>query len=285
MNKYILLLSILIGSATVNASELQVERLTVPGESALRLNIWTPSDGGNGSLVLLSHGLGGRADGMRATAEAIANRGSIAIAVQHSSDNLFGSDRHMFAMENRGDELLQARAWALENLSVSENHIGLIGYSQGGLSVMIAAGVTPDRGLARVHCSANRADDRGFCGFASPWQGIADLLGLSKLFASSDNNFRDDREAVAFSAVAVAAPVAVFIPEEGLQKLSADVGIFSFAADTVLAPAFHSDYLHRALGDREHTYHSYPGVGHGALFGRLGEQINADIADFFATKL
>lgn len=280
-----LLITLLSWSSAVIANDVSFRQQTLSDNSALQLSIWEPRDKSQNSLVVLSHGLFGSASDMSLTAKSIAARGITVISVQHSSDRLFGSAQHKFAIVNRADELIRASDWAVENLGVSADHIGVLGYSQGGLSVVIAAGVTPDRFLAQAHCQKNRANDRGYCGYAPFWHRFLEKIGLANLDDDKDDNFEKGRDFRAFSAVAVVAPVAAIVPEQEFRDISGDIGIFSFGADRTLAPEYHADYLHRALGEREHTYKRYPNAGHGGLFSADREQINQDIADFFAENL
>lgn len=264
------------------------ERVEIVGadERSRQALVWQPQAGGAAeSLVVLSHGLGGRAEHMAATAEAIAAAGHLVVSVQHGSDHLFGTREHMYAMESRADDILAARAWALREYPVAPARTGVLGYSQGGLSAMIAAGVRPQRDLARQHCQHNAAEDRGFCGYASFWMRLARDLGLTRLFSGFSGDFSDDRPAADFAALAVVAPVAVFVPGEQIAAQPAEIAIYSFGRDRVLAPAYHADHLHRALGARAHRYRAYPQEGHGGLFGARAAEINADIAAFFSEKL
>jgi len=275
----------------VHAFDVNYRSATTDDAPALPLSIWEPNNAQSGEslpLVLLSSGLGGSSRSLSGVAQALAARGMVVISPQHSSDHLIGSDQHLFFMENRADEMLRSREWALNNLAIDPERIGLFGYSQGGLTVMITAGALPDRFRAQTHCQKNRANDRGYCGYAPFWQTVIEKLGLANIGEDRDDpdeNFTRGRPFMEVAAFAVAAPVAAIVPPEEFAKINAEIGIFSFGADRVLAPKYHADHLHDALGDRPHTYKRYPGASHGGLYGASGDQVSSDIVDFFAEQL
>ena len=289
------LLSALSLAAPVLASaeDVAYSRYTLPEDPQLDFAVWAPEAKGNYPLVILSHGLGGGMHDLSELAGTLANNGFVAAAPQHATDRLFNSDQYNFAVENRGNDLLRIKDWAASSdegraLIDSEN-IGVFGYSQGGLSVLIAAGATPDRTLARDHCRNNRMSDIGFCGISGGppfWVKILFWLGIwDEDGGDEENNFRKDLPHHDFQAVGVAAPVGVMVSKEHYRNIKGGKGIFQFESDRALAPAFHSGHLHDALGDEPHTFKQYKGEGHGGLFGRQQDRINQDIVEFFDSHL
>lgn len=137
--------------------------LFVAGSSAID----APVAPGRWPVLLLSHGNGGSARMMSWFGTALVQSGYVVVAVDHPGNN--GVDAMTEAgsilVWNRADDLAVALA-AVQADPVLAPHVdagrlGLVGYSAGGFTALVAAGARPDMSRLAAFCKASPKD--GVC--------------------------------------------------------------------------------------------------------------------------
>ncbi len=126
-----------------------------------------PAAAGRWPVLLLSHGNGGTARMMGWFGTALARAGYVVVAVDHPGNN--GMDAMTAAgsilMWNRADDLAAALAAVQVDsrlaAHVDTKRLGLVGYSAGGYTALMAAGARPDMARLVAFCEANPKD--GVC--------------------------------------------------------------------------------------------------------------------------
>ncbi|MDA8007858.1 MAG: dienelactone hydrolase family protein [Gammaproteobacteria bacterium] len=200
-----------------------------------------PPAAGSFSVVVMSHGYGGRYHNHHLTAAHLAANGFIVVAPQHRNDAWFAAGRTR-AMHARIGELgaaLDALAALPEFRAVANmNDVSAVGYSLGGATVVAAAGAEFDFSAAARHCKLRHEQDAYFCS-ALPWWARLWHTLLSAIFPRGGG----DIEPLAFRKVALAAPVGQLFKAEDLADFRPDALILRFARDEHLRYPFHAEYL------------------------------------------
>lgn len=216
-----------------------------------------PVASGRHPLVVISHGSGGWFGGHYDTALALARAGFVVAALTHPGDNF---------QDQRGVTDVAARPRALRRLvdyavgawprraAVDASRVGAFGFSNGGYTVLIAAGGTPDLARFPAHCAAHPAnDDCAIVRAAGP--GV--LQDLAARFPPSAWA-RDAR----ITAAVVAAPALGFaFAPDGLRRVRVPVQLWRAADDRVLPAPSYADAVRGALPTPP-EYHVVPGAGH-----------------------
>jgi len=228
-----------------------------------------PVAAGRWPVLLLSHGNGGTARMMGWFGTALARAGYVVVAVDHPGNN--GMDAMTAAgsilMWNRADDL--AVAWtavqAHSRLAahVDATRLGLVGYSAGGYTALVAAGARPDMARLVAFCDANPKD--GVCApqLENPEFTFERRMALAAApqmvpwVAKSG----EDRRIPNVRAVFLMAPAIVqaFDPAE-LAKLDVPVHVLVGEADTVASPATNSKVI--AAENSKARLQLLPAVGH-----------------------
>ncbi|ASJ71230.1 hypothetical protein IMCC3135_05590 [Granulosicoccus antarcticus IMCC3135] len=177
-------------------------------------------------VVILSHGNGGWMGSHADTALALADAGYVAIGLTHSDDNsknenvapsvwMFSRPRELIASI---DEVQQH--WP-DARHMSEDQIGVFGFSAGGYTALVAAGAVPDIDLAVQHCKVQPLEYLCVIGVVDE---LADNLQSGAL-----TEFAGDSR---IKAVSVAAPAFGFtFNAKSLQAVTVPVQIWSGALD------------------------------------------------------
>jgi len=117
---------------------------------------------GRHALVLISHGGGGSYDGHADTAIALARAGIVAAAVSHAGD-MVGDQRHVLELWRRpaqlgrlADYLLDASPW---RAAIDPARVGAYGFSNGGFTVLVAAGGVPELSRVGPYCAEHPQHD------------------------------------------------------------------------------------------------------------------------------
>lgn len=212
-------------------------------------------------LILLSHGTGANMMALHPLAQALAQRGYLAAAIQHPCDTW--DDRSLVATEAYFaerprqvsrvlDALLSHRDWRDK---IHPGRIGAAGHSAGGYTVLaLAGGVADPRRLVR-HCEST-SEDTIFC-----------QLGFLKDDMSSH---RCERAQAGFDviderirAVVAMAPLGVVFDPASLKRVTIPVKIYTAQYDTVLVGKYHGQRLRTEMPRAE--FEEVPGAAHFAF--------------------
>jgi predicted dienelactone hydrolase len=210
-------------------------------------------------LILLSHGSGGTGTSYERIAEALTTAGFVVAAVDHVGDTVGDTSRQgkaeIFSMRPRQlsgllDAVLADPSWGPR---VDAQHIGAIGHSAGGYTVLALAGAVPDVQLLVQHCRAEYASD-GFCSYGgNPASRFAD----APLVPTPLEGLRDPR----VKAVVALAPIGAFFTPESLRQMTVPILLISGKKDDILPERFHAAPLAEAWGARA-RWISYADAGH-----------------------
>jgi len=138
-------------------------------EPPLTAGIWYPVVAGSNeilagrhALVLMSHGGGGAYDGHSDTAIALARAGIVAAAVNHAGDTFDDQSkvrqlwRRPAQLHRLADYLLNDRQW---HRKIDAARVGAFGFSNGGFTVLVAAGGVPQLSQIGPYCEAHPEHD------------------------------------------------------------------------------------------------------------------------------
>jgi predicted dienelactone hydrolase len=159
-------------------------KITNGDEAPLTVGIWYPTDtpatqhalgnftqmvasgapiaGRDLPLVVISHGGGGWYDGHYDTALALARAGFVAAAVSHAGDTFDDQSRVLqpwrrpAQLHRLVDYMLGEWPW---HERLDANRIGAFGFSNGGFTVLVAAGGVPDLSAIAPYCEAHPEHD------------------------------------------------------------------------------------------------------------------------------
>lgn len=274
-------------------------------------------------VIVLSHGHTGRYRNHRQTAAALARNGYVVAAPDHLSDGQMASKAKMISVVGvRVDELERAlsavNAHPLIGKIADTKRIGAVGYSLGTMTVLYAAGATPEMLRFDRHCEAHHREDANFCGggwtasfFATMRRALSWLKEKGILKPKTEDRavatkeFPARKVPINFSALALVAPVGTPFSAEALRRQNADIALFRLGDDEQLRHPYHAEHLHKLLGGKAPVYKTFDGVHHHAFispfpqwllavedipvavdpegFDRAGfiRRINTDIVDFF----
>ena len=260
-----------------------------------------PVAGGRLRLIVMSHGGGGWYDGHYDTALALAHAGFVVAAVSHAGDT-FNDQSRVLQLWRRPAQLRQLVDYMLgewpAHARLDATRVGAFGFSNGGFTVLVAAGGTPDLSKIAPYCEAH--PDHDLCE-ALKHAGVVPHAG-SEIPAGAW--IHDPR----IKAVVVAAPAFGFaFGRAGLSRVHAPVQLWRAADDRhqpnpyyeeavrddlpkapdyhVVANAGHYDFLPpcnaRLSKKMPDVCNSQPGFDRAAFH----EQFNADVVRFFEAKL
>jgi len=252
-------------------------------------------------LIVMSHGGGGWYDGHYDTALALAHAGFVVAAVSHAGDT-FNDQSRVLQLWRRPAQLHQLVDYMLgewpSHARLNAARVGAFGFSNGGFTVLVAAGGTPDLSKIAPYCDAHPDHD----------------LCEALKHAGVDLHLRSDIPAGAWihdprvKAVVVAAPAFGFtFGRAGLSRVRVPVQLWRAAddrhqpdpyyeeavrADLPLAPDYHVvanaghyDFLPpcnaRLSKKMPDVCNSQPGFDRAAFH----ELFNADVVRFFEAKL
>ncbi|KXU91209.1 dienelactone hydrolase [Paraburkholderia monticola] len=206
-------------------------------------------------LVVLSHGGGGWYGSHYDTALALAHAGFVAAAVSHAGDT-FDDQSHVLELWRRPAQLHRLVDYLLENWRGHERldaaRVGAFGFSNGGFTVLVAAGGIPDLSKVAPFCEVH--PDHDLCETLRH-AGVAPDFGAKVAAGAWVHDAR-------IKAVVIAAPSFGFtFGRPGLSGVRAPVQLWS-AADDLHQP--HSWYDEPVRDDLPRTpdYHAVAGAGH-----------------------
>lgn len=224
---------------------------------------------GRWPVLLLSHGNGGSARMMGWFGTALARSGFMVVAVDHPGNN--GMDEMTEAgsvlMWNRADDL--AVAWAAVQADpelsahLDAGRLGLVGYSAGGFTALVAAGARPDMPRLAAFCKASPEDGVCMLQAENPRMTFERRMAaaatpeLSPWVAKS----AEDRRIPNVRAVFLMAPAIVQAFEPGeLARLQVPLSVVVGEADDVAPAATNSKVI--AAANAKTPLHVLPSVGH-----------------------
>ncbi len=222
------------------------------------------SAGGPRRLIVMSHGAGGSVLSDHTQAATFARAGFVVAQPLHAGDNFRDSAKSgpgswvTRPMEISAviDALAAHAQW---RSALQLDRVGVHGMSAGGATALMLAGARwRTLGLLQ-HCSANLDADAGFCfnGMTDPAQQAQrkaqylSVKGVPEAFLPASittwnggNGFETDPRAdKRIVSVSATVPVSAIFSVESLARINLPVGIVAAEADTMLKPAFHSDYV------------------------------------------
>ncbi|MDK4702032.1 prolyl oligopeptidase family serine peptidase [Rhizobium sp. CNPSo 4062] len=181
--------------------------------------------GGDLPLVVISHGGAGSFASHYDTALALAHAGFIVAAVDHAGDT-FDDQRQVLKLWRRPLQLNRLITFVLDDwrdhAHVDSGRIGAFGFSNGGFTVLVAAGGKPDLSLIDPYCRDHPTHD--LCS-ALMKAGVSSVAALP---VPPDPWVRDQR----IKAIAVAAPAFGFtFSSGGLSDVTVPVQLWRAADD------------------------------------------------------
>ncbi len=238
------------------------EDIVIPygDEPALKGGVWfaRPSSGVDVSdlpLVVMSHGGGGSYDGHEDTAVALACAGFVVAAVSHSGDTYEDQSR-VLELWRRPNQLHRLIDFMISDWHshdrIDDRRVGAFGFSNGGFTVLVAAGGVPDIDRTEQYCGAH--PDHDLCRALSEahidWR-LGDRVPV-------DAWTHDPR----IGAIVVAAPAFGFaFGEEGLRNVEVPVQLWGGALDRHQPAPWYEDAV---AADLPHAaeFHRINGAGH-----------------------
>lgn len=221
-------------------------------------------------LILISHGTGGTELNHHDLGTRLARDGYLVAAVRHAGDNwqdrsLVTSGRYFterpLQLTRVLDALLASPEWGPR---IPVEHIGAVGHSAGGYSVLALAGAQADAQRSAQHCRTVR-DDPGYCALAQG-HAVTDAPAAPSTPAASAVAPQAGPVSVPdrrIRAVVVLAPMAVVFTPESLAAITIPVRVVMAEHDAVLAGKYHGAFAAANVpGARASTV---PGAGHFAF--------------------
>jgi predicted dienelactone hydrolase len=312
-------------AAPALAADVGFEEVKIPNdaESPLTAGIWYPANapaaphalgnftqtvapgapiaGDRLPLVVMSHGGGGWYGGHYDTALALAHAGFVVAAVSHAGDT-FDDQSLVLQLWRRPAQLHRLVDYMLEEWrwhgQLDAARVGAFGFSNGGFTVLVAAGGTPDLSKIAPYCDAHPDHD------------LCEALE----HAGVDLQFGADVPAGAWvhdpriRAVVIAAPAFGFaFGRAGLSSVRAPIQLWRAADDRHQPHPWYEEAVRAAL-PRAPEYHVVANAGHydflppcdARLSGKMPEicnsltgfdraafheQFNADVVQFFQAQL
>ncbi len=235
--------------------------------------------GGNGRLIVISHGSGGAPWVHADLARRLVEAGYVVALPEHRRDNWRDdSDAGPDSWARRPAEVSHAiDAVAADTRFaplLSLDRVGVYGVSAGGHTALVLAGGRWSRAGFKAHCNADLAADFAACvGLATeltgswldgPRQWLAHTIIDSRFADPAPIAYTDPRVA----AIAAAVPAAADFDMASLAHPRVALGLVTAGADRWLVPRFHSDRVLQACQGCELLV-TLPDGGHGAALSPL----------------
>jgi predicted dienelactone hydrolase len=220
-------------------------------------------------LVVLSHGGGGSYEGHYDTAIALARAGFVAAAVSHAGDT-YDDESKVLQLWRRPAQLQRLVTYMVEewseHRSLDDERIGAFGFSNGGFTVLVAAGGVPDLmrigSYCQAHTSHNLCTSMQKAGLDPRKPGIQVPAGAW---------VADSR----IKAIVVAAPAFAFaFDQRGLEKVHIPIQLWRAADDRRQPDPYYEEAVRKAL-PRAPEYHVVPDAGHFGFLPPCGEALAA----------
>jgi predicted dienelactone hydrolase len=235
------------------------------GSFTQNVAVGAPISGHDLALVVLSHGGGSSYEAHYDTALALAHAGFVAAAIDHAGDT-YNDQSQVLRLWRRPAQLRRLVSYMLEQWprhgKLNAAHVGAFGFSNGGFTVLVAAGGVPDLDSTVPYCQAH--PDHDLCR-ALTQAGVDPHLGAD---VPAGAWISDPR----IKAVVVAAPAFgfAFSPDglkpdgpkpEGLMNLLVPVQLWRAAKDRHQPDAWYDEAVRLAL-PQPPEYHLVAGASH-----------------------
>lgn len=207
-------------------------------------------------LIVISHGGGGSYDGHYDTAIALARAGFVVAAIDHAGDT-YADQSKVLQLWRRPQQLHRLISYMLEkwpqHRSLDGQRVGAFGFSNGGFTVLVAAGGVPD--LMRVGPYCRRHPGHDLC-VAMRHAGIDP--DHPPIHVPRDAWAADPR----IRAIVAAAPAFGFtFGRQGLRNVRIPVQLWHAANDRHQPDPYYEAAVRKALPIRP-EYHVVAGAGH-----------------------
>ena len=277
-------------------------RITNGTEPPLTIGIWYPTDrpeteqrlgdivqnaasrapvaGSRLPLVVFSHGGGGGYESHYDTALALAHAGFVVAAVSHAGDTI-NDQSQVLKLWRRPAQLRRLVSYMLDEWShhdqLDGSQVGAFGFSNGGFTVLVAAGGLPDLGKIAPYCLAH--PDHDLCQ-ALKQAGVDPHLHGD---VPPDAWTHDPR----IKAIVIAAPAFGFtFDRAGLDNVHVPIQLWRAAEDHHQPDPWYEESVRLAL-PQPPEYHVIAGAGHYDFLppcrprlAAMAPQICADPPDF-----
>jgi predicted dienelactone hydrolase len=216
----------------------------------------TPVKGYSLPLVVISHGGGGSYASHYETALALAHAGFVAAAISHAGDT-YDDQSKVLQLWRRPEQLRVLVSYMLRNWPPHErldaSRIGAFGFSNGGFTVLVAAGGIPDLKKIGPYCHAHTDHD------------LCQALKNAKIDPA---HVGDDVPPNAWAAdprikaVVAAAPAFAFtFTKSGLKNVHIPIQLWRAADDHHQPNPYYEEILRQRL-PQPPEYHVIPDAGH-----------------------
>jgi predicted dienelactone hydrolase len=240
-----------------------------------------PVGGRSLPLVVLSHGGGGGYESHYDTALALAQAGFVAAAVSHAGDT-YTDQSQVLKLWRRPAQLRRLISYMLDEWphhdQLDGRRVGALGFSNGGFTVLVAAGGAPELGKTGPYCEAHPEHD--IC------QALK-RVGVDPRRLGADapqNAWRPDPR---IKAAVIAAPAFGFaFAGSGLENVHIPIQLWRAADDQHQPNPWYEEPVRLAL-PRPPEYYVVAGAGHydflppcGSRLAAAMPQVCADPPDF-----
>jgi predicted dienelactone hydrolase len=265
------------------------------GPFTLQVAVDAAPAGGNGRLVVLSHGSGGAVWPQFDLGHALVAAGFTVAMPLHAGDNFKdSSERGPISWERRPREVSQAiDAVAAQSavggrfapLQLDLQRTGAYGMSAGGITVLALAGARWSPALLARHCDAHIAEDFPACvGLATELTGgmldeakIAIARRVVRAKLGDDGAWRSWQEP-RIAAVVAAVPMAAPIDMDSLAIPRVPLGLVRAGQDAWLAPRWHGDAVLAACGAHCTLVADMAQAGHGSILSPMVTDLSGPAA-------
>jgi predicted dienelactone hydrolase len=226
-----------------------------------------PVAGSKRALVVMSHGGGGWFDSHYDTALALAAAGFVVAAVSHAGDT-YKDQSQVLKLWRRPEQLERLINFMLESwpahAQLDPMRIGAFGFSNGGFTVLVAAGGVPDLARTTGYCEVHPAHD--LCRALK-----AAGVSPGSIVVPPHAWVADPR----IRAIVVAAPAFGFaFDRAGLASVRVPVQLWGAAEDRHQPNPWYEEAVRTAL-PKPPEYHVVPGADHYAFLAPCSAELAA----------
>jgi predicted dienelactone hydrolase len=159
---------------------------------------------------------------------------------------------------------------------IDTDHVGVIGYSAGSYTVLVAGGARLDPASMPDWCATSTTEAALCSEFLSDWDAM--VAYHDKLVPASEDNLWTATTDNRIRAIAMIAPCfAHVIGAAGIAEVTLPIILFSGSSDTTCLPEVNTDYVYQNLGTQDHYLVRLSGRTHGTTMDQkvLGSYVSA----------